>query len=403
MAHLFHRTPAAPAATPKLFVALVLATLTLGLSSCGAFFQCEGKASCPTTTTTTTTSCTAAAATTVTGTVYGYATNSTCGNAYLNGYTLSTGALSAATSSPFNLTYVPQSVVVTPANTFVYIATDSLTTTGDIYGYSVGTGGALSILNSGTPLASENAAALEVSTDGKYLFSLNTDGLTVEQYTINTSTGVLSLAGNYPISSATTGGAVVPTSLKFAPSGNFMVAALGTGGAETFAYNATTGALTASSVVSPASTSIGVYGATIDANNYLYLAFTDGLDVFATTSAGVPTALKSYAVGNGPHQVVVNSTGTYLYVANFSDSTISGFTIGAGGALTAMTGSPFNGPTNVIALGITSNGSNLLASGYNTSNGLQLFSIGSGGVITLTASTATGSSTANPVSLGMSH
>jgi hypothetical protein len=401
MANLFH--PNDPVRTNGLraFVALSLSALTLGLSSCGAFFKCEGKSDCPATTPTTTT-CTAASATTVAGTIYGYATNSTCGtNTYLNGYTLSGGALSPTTGGPFNLTFVPQSVVITPANTFMYIASDS--TAGSIYGYSIGTGGQISILASGSPLVSENASALEVSTDGKYLFSLNSDGLTIEQYGINSSTGLLTVVGNYPVSSSTTGGVSVPTALKFAPSGNFMVAVLGTGGAETFSYNSTTGAIAGVSVISPATTSIGVYGAAIDANNYLYLSFTNGLEVFSTTSAAVPTFVKSYTVGNGPHQLVLNPKYTFLYVANLSDSTISGFSVASGGVLTALTGSPFSGPTNVISLGVTSDSNYLLANGYNTTNGQQLFSIGSTGALTEAASTGTGNSTLIPAVVSMSH
>jgi 6-phosphogluconolactonase (cycloisomerase 2 family) len=403
MAHLFHRTPAAPAPTPKLFVALVLATLTLGLTSCGAFFQCEGKASCPTTTTTGT-SCTAASATTVSGTIYGYATNSTCGNEYMNGYTLSGGALSAATGSPFNLTYIPEAVAITPTNTFMYIASDA--SAGLIYGYTFGTGGQLTILNSGTALASENATALEVSADGKYLFALNTDGLTIEQYTI-ASTGLLTYAGNYPITGAA-GAVVVPTALKFAPSGNFLVATLGTGGAEIFPYvvntTAGTGSLnpTTAQLISPTSTSVGIYGAAVDAKNYLYLSLTTGLAVYSVSSTGVATPGNTYTTGNGAHQVVLNPLGTFLYVANFSDSTISAFSVASGGALTSL-GTAYSGPPNVIALGVTSNGSNLIASGYNSTNGLQLFSIGSTGALTEVASTGTASSTLVPAVVATTH
>jgi 6-phosphogluconolactonase (cycloisomerase 2 family) len=403
MANLYRPTEPVPNRLPSALIAILLSVVTFGLSSCGAFFTCEGKTDCPTTTAVTTT-CTAASATTVTGTIYGYATNSTCGtNTYLNGYTLSGGALSPTTGGPFNLTFIPGAAVITPANTFMYIASSS--SSGSIYGYSIGTGGQITILASGAPLVSENAADLEVSADGKYLFSLNTDGLTIEQYSINSTTGLLTVAANYPISSSTNGGAVVPTSLKFAPNastGNFLVAVLGTGGAETFSYSTSTGALTASSVISPSASNIGIYGATIDANNYLYLAFTNGLQVYSTTSAGVPTFVQSYNVGNGPHQVVLNPAGTFLYVANFSDSTISGFSV-ASGTLTALSGSPFSAPTNVISLGITSNGSNLLANGYNTTNGLQLFSISSAGAITEAASTGTGASTLIPAVIAVSH
>jgi hypothetical protein len=385
-------------------VALLLSAATLGLSSCGAFFVCQGKASCPTTTPTTTT-CTAASATTVTGTIYGYATNSTCGsNTYLNGYTLSGGALSAATGAPFNLTYIPQTAVITQANTFMYIASDSAT--GSIYGYSIGTGGQISILGGGSPLVTENAVALEVSPDGRYLFSLNSSGFSIEQYTINTTTGLLSLAANYPVTSSST---IVPTALKFAPSGNFLVATLGTGGAEIFPYVVNTAASTGSldsthaQAITPTSSSVGIYGAAIDASNNIYLALTGGVSVYSATSAGVPTLLKSYTGGNGGHQAVLNPAGTFLYVANFSDSTISGFSVASGGVLTALTGSPFNGPTNVISLGITSNGSNLLANGYNTTNGLQIFSIGSTGALTQSGSTGTAASTLIPAVIAMTH
>jgi len=401
MAHLSHRIPAR---APQPLVALLLAALTLGLTSCGAFFKCEGKADCPNTTTSST-SCTAATATTVSGTIYGYATNSTCGNEYMNGYTLSGGALSAATGSPFNLTYIPEAVAITPTNTFMYIASDA--SAGLIYGYTFGTGGELSILNGGTALVSENATALEVSADGKYLFSLNADGVTIEQYTI-ASTGLLTYAANYTVSGAT-GATIAPTALKFAPSGDFLVATLGTGGAEIFPYitntTAGTGSLNqnAAYVISPSSSSVGIYGAAVDAKNYLYLSFTTGLVAYSVTSAGAPTQVGTYTTGNGSHQVVLNPLGTFLYVANFSDSTISAFSVASGGVLTALTGSPFSGPNNVIALGVTSNGSNLIASGYNTTNGLQLFSIASTGALTEVASTGTASSTIIPAVVATTH
>jgi 6-phosphogluconolactonase (cycloisomerase 2 family) len=404
MAHLFHRNPAATARTPKPLVALALTALTLGLSSCGAFFQCEGKASCPATTSTST-SCTAASATTVTGTIYGYVTNSTCGNDYLNGYTLSGGALSAATGFPFNLAYVPSAVAISQANTFMYVASDSANPL--IFGYSISTGGQVTVLNGGNGLYNEDSVALETSPDGKYLFSLNADGATIEQYSINTTSGALTFVGNYAFSGLTS--TPVPTALKFAPSGEFLVATLGTGGAEIFPYivntTAGTGALDQANAqpITPTSSSVGIYGVAVDSKNYVYLSLTSAVNVYSTTSVGVPTFVKSYAVGNGAHQAVLNPAGSLLYVANFSDGTISAFSVASGGVLTAITGSPFSGPSNVIALGITSNGNNLIASGYNTTNGLQLFSIGPTGALTEVGSTGTDASTIIPAVVATTH
>jgi 6-phosphogluconolactonase (cycloisomerase 2 family) len=396
-----------------MLIALTLATLTLGLTSCGAFFQCEGKSDCAASTTSTI--CTPAAATTVTGTIYGYAANSSCGTSYLNGYTLSGGALSDATSAPFNLDYVPQAMVVTPSNSYLYVATDSAVSSGDIYGYTISTGGVLNILSSGgtSALASENSAALAVSADGKYLFSLNTLLGTIEQYTIG-STGLLSSFATYTIQGSNSGGSIVPSALAFAPNGGFLVAALGTGGADIFVYNSSTGVLGSGSGSLPtyvinSNVGYGIYGVTVDANNYIYAAGTGGITVYAetltsnaTTTTLTTTQKATYSTGGVPYGIVVNSTNSYLYAANFNESNISAFSV-ANGVLTEISGSPFSGPTNVISIGITSGGGYLLADGYNGSTGIQLFSIGSGGILSPVSSTSSGTSTTYPAPVAMSH
>jgi 6-phosphogluconolactonase len=380
--------------------ALCCAALALSLTGCGDFFVK------PTTTTTTSTG-------TSTSTDLVYVTNSSSGATYLNGYVLSAGTLAAANGSPYSLgsTLTPQAAVLTPSNGYLYIASDSTISTGAIYGWSVAAGGALTVLNSGSALAAENSAALEVSTDGKYLFSLNSDGITLEQYTINTSTGLLTLAGNYPLTGPTDGAAIVPTALKMAPSDNFLVAVLGTGGAETFAYSTSTGALTASASFNPASTSIGIYGVTVDANNNIYtvgtsLSNSPGLQEYSASSTGVPNAtpIATATTGNGPHAVVLDSTGTYVYVANFTDGTISGFSTTASSAvLPALSGSPYAAPTSVVSMGRDNSGKYLLAAGYNSTSGVELYTIGTGGILTSSATAATGTSTVIPTAIATAH
>jgi 6-phosphogluconolactonase (cycloisomerase 2 family) len=376
-------------------VAFTLA-LTLPLTGCGNFFVAN------TTTTTTSTS---------TSTDLAYLTNSAKGTQYLNGYAVSSGTLAAANGSPYNLGFTPQSAVLSTPNSYLYIASNSTLAAGAIYGWSVAAGGALTVLNSGGALVSENSAALEVSTDGKYLFSLNSDGLTLEQYSINTSTGALGFVGNYPLTGPSDGAAIVPTALKMAPSGGFLVAVLGTGGAETFAYNTTTGALTASASFNPANTSIGIYGVAIDSNNNIYTAGTQlsnspGLQEYAANSAGVPasTPVATATTGSGPRAVVLSGDGSYIYVANFTDGTISGFsTTASSGVLPTLTGSPYAAPSNVVALGRDNSGKYIVAGGYNATSGAQIYTIGSAGALASAAIAATGTSTGIPVSLAMAH
>ena len=102
------------------------------------------------------------------------------------------------------------------------------------------------------------------------------------------------------------------------------------------------------------------------------------------------TLVKTYPVGNGPRSIVINSDSTYLYVGNDTDSTISGYSIGTNAALTALAGSPYAAPSSVDALAIDSTGKYVIASGYNASSGIQLYTIGSAGALTPTASAGDG-------------
>ena len=340
---------------------------------------------------------------------YAYITDSTSGSTFLSGYAVSSGTLVAATSAPYSLGFLPQSVVVSIPNTFVYVASNSQTSPpGAIYGYSIGTGGALTILNSGTALASENSAALEVSPDGNYLFSLNADGLSIEQYSINTTTGALSYFNNYSVYGAADGGAIVPSALKFAPSGNFLTAALGTGGVDVFAYSSF-GGLTYTANIGPANTQLGFYAVAIDASNNIYCAGTSttaspGLQVFSATSLGVPSTstIATGVTGNGPHAVMLSSTGSYVYVANQADGTISGFATGTG-TLTAVASSPFIAPPTVSALGRDNTGDYLLAAGYSATSGLYIYAIGSSGALSASNTVATSTTTSVTSSIAMTH
>ena len=394
---------------------ILLSASTLLLSACGSFFSCEGKESCPCATGVTATATNPCGGSTGSGTGtgtgagsstddYAYVANSATSTTDVDAYNLGSGTLTAVSGSPYNFDFSPTALVVTPADSFLYAASDSALTsgTGYIYGYSLGTGGALSILSSGTPLVSENVTSLAVSPDGDWLFCLDDDGLTLEEYSIDTSTGAITFAATYGITGAS-GTQVLPYSVAIAPSGDFLVVTLGTGGAETFSLDETTGVATSATLLSPANAATGIFAAAIDANNNLYLAGTDGLSVYSTTTAGAPTFLKTYATGNGAHSVAINSTSTYVYVGNETDGTISGFSIGANAALTALAGSPYTGPTTVDALAFDSTSAYLIASGYNASTGIELFSVGSAGALTSVATAGTGTSSLLPGAIATTH
>jgi 6-phosphogluconolactonase (cycloisomerase 2 family) len=298
-------------------------------------------------------------------------------------------------------------MAVTTADTYVYVASDpALTGSNYIYGYTIGTGGALT---NGSAQVAENSVALAVSPDGRFLFSLNADGLTMEQYSINTSTGALTSIISYPLTGSASGGTIVPYSLTFAPSGNFLVATYGLAGAQIFSYSYntsnSTSTVTSTAVLNPSNSTDAFYGVAIDSNNYIYTASTAGLRVFSATSAGIPTLVNAtpYTVGSGPRSVMVNAAGNYVYVADSVGSQIYGYKIGTGGALTALTGSPFTAPSGVSTLARDNSGNYLLAEGYSAVSGIQIFGIGSSGSLTSNNTAASGTSTAYPVALATTH
>ncbi len=366
-------------------------SLSLAVTGCGGFFVYPGS---------TTTTTTGTGSSTSSGTDFAYVANSSSGSTYLNGYVVSSGLLTAATGSPFSLDYTPTAISVTPNNSFVYIGTDSTVDTAAIYGYSVGTGGALTILNSGSALVTtENVSSVTISPDGNWLFSLDAVTSVLEEYAINTSTGALTLETSYDLTGANSG-VITPYSVQIAPTGDFLACALGTGGVETFSFDTSTGAAIATTVISPASSANGVYAIAIDGSDNLYAAGTAGLQVFSDTTAGAPTLLNTYTVGNAPRAIVLSTTYSYVYVANEADSTISGFSISSG-ALTPLSGSPFAAPTGIDALGRDSTGAYILAEGYNATSGIELYSIGTTGALAESSEAASGITTGVPVVVGL--
>jgi 6-phosphogluconolactonase len=388
---------------------ILLSASTLLLSACGSFFSCEGKTDCPTTcVASSTVTCPATGSGSPTGIDYAYVANSATSANDVDAYNLSSGTLTAVSGSPFSFDYSPSSMVVTPADTFLYAATDSALSTGYIYGYSIGTGGALTVLGGGNPQIEENDAALAVSPGGEWLLTLPTAGL-LNVYSINTSTGAVggTLEYSYPLTSAPTG-TTTPISIAAAPSGEYVAAALGTGGANVFSFDTTTGSPLAGQNpvgIDPGSAASGIYALAFDSNNYLYCATTNGLQVFSVSSGLTVTPLQTYTLGAQPRSIAINSTSTFVYVGNEADGTISAYSIGTGGVLTAISGSPFTGPTSVNSLAIDSTGTYLIASGYNSSTGIQLFSIGTTGALTpVTAATAgTGTSILIPGAIAATH
>jgi DNA-binding beta-propeller fold protein YncE len=119
-----------------------------------------------------------------------------------------------------------------------------------------------------------------------------------------------------------------------------------------------------------------------------------------------------YAVGTGPTAVIVDPTGSYVYVANKGSNNISAFTLtAASGQLTAIAGSPFSSG-GVQPIGIVNDNSkqfvaviNNQANGSSGNSDMQVFKFDTttGGKLDPVSTATTGTDPTNPQSIAASH
>jgi len=373
---------------------------TLLLAGCHNFFVCQ-KASCPSGGGGSTTS------------DYVYVSNATAGTTDIYAYDIGNGSLAAISGSPYNIGFVPVAMSVAPTNAYLYAATLPSATNPGIYMFAISSTGALSSANGGQVLISTQVSSMDISSDGNFLFVVNALGTTLTEYSVNQTTGLLSLVSTFAIPTTTCALSGAPISqtctVKVSPSGSFVVAALGSVGDVIFPYTSTSGITTTAYTQIPSGSTqqnpTGDFSLALDKNNYVYIARTAALAVYSLDSSGNATlqSTATYSSSSVPRSVALSTNYNYVYTANQGASNISGYTIGATGGLTSLSGSPFTGPTDTSAIGADKSGSYMVAVGYNGTSGVQLFTIGTNGALTLVTSAGTGTSTAYPGILALSH
>jgi 6-phosphogluconolactonase len=380
--------------------------LLLGLSGCGGFFVPQ----------------TSSGGTTNTGD-YLYVANGS--DTFLAGFGVaSTGALSVLSGSPYNNSVAAQSLAVNPANTFLYAGT-----TAGIFVYGINNNGSITIQNDGSVAAQDMVAtAMQVDSTGNYLLAV---GISTAQqvqaigiYTIDTSTGLLTAVAGSPLAlytgNTSTPTVVAPTGLLITPNNGYVYASLGTLGVQVLTLGSG-GALAAGAtptLLAPlnSSTSPSDQRTASDPNSlFLFVAeINTGLRVFSIGSGGSLSEVSGspYAVGTGPIAVDLDATGSYVYVANKGSNNISAFTLtAASGKLTAVAGSPFSSGGQVPIGIVNDNSKNFVAvinSGTNGSGGnsdLQLFKFDAtvDGKLDPVATATTGTDPTNPSSIAATH
>ena len=292
------------------------------------------------------------------------------GSNTVSGYQISTtGTLTAITGTPVTVTdgtnkYAPTALTVTRNNRYLYVGTSQ-----GIVGFKIGTAGVLSKVADGQLLggAVASVTSLDTSPDGKWLIALYTDiagtTLTVTAYTIASDGTIAPNVSGTPYGST---GVIVPHEVHITPNASYIYATAGLEGTLIYKFSTSSGIVTFQDRLKPVDGSTGDISLAISSDSSrLYLArtgTTEGLTQYAIGSSGSLNRVGDrYTTGNQPYSVLIDNSGKYVYVANRSDNTISGYVISSGGALTVAASSPYSAGDEVTALGAESKGNWLIA------------------------------------------
>jgi len=301
------------------------------------------------------------------------------------------GALTPLATSPFSAGPGVTSIVIHPSKQFFYAANSG---ENDISLFTIAAGGAITEVTPRTnltPLGGTIPAFLVMDPAGSYLYVGNSESRNILVFSIDSSSGALTVVGT-----ATSLG-ITPLNMVLSPSGNFLFV---TGGGspsyiEVFSVNA--GTLT---LVQVQQTGTNPYGLAIDpAGSYLYTGnFTDNsISEFSITKSSntVLAQLPGSPIGttySSPISLLVDNSGKYLYVASQGSAYISGYAIGTGGGLTLLTSSPFAANSQPSLIAIDPNGLYLFVGNQKTA-AIESFSLTtSSGVLSEVGSYAVGNS-----------
>ncbi|MDQ1451686.1 MAG: hypothetical protein QOK38_1552 [Acidobacteriaceae bacterium] len=331
----------------------------------------------------------------------------------LVGYSVSsTGALATLSGSPNQFATAPVvALAVTPSNTVLYAGVAGI----GVYGLGINSStGVTTLINTNALVQDVAPSALTVDPSGKFLLvaGLANGVAAVGEYAIN-SDGTLSEVTGSPVSITFVAGTDTSNlsvqNIAVAPNSSYVFVTLGQLGVVPMPFN-TSGSLSANTqIIGPKATSgianqdLGL--AVNSTSSALFVGETNvGVRVFTIgTSSFTEISGSPFAAGGQPRSIIFDGTGGYLYAANTTDNSISGYSVLASGALTALSGSPFSSVgTQPFALALDQSKKFLFAADLGGNPDVQLFSFDSTTAGKLDPG-ATATNAAQPAAVASTH
>jgi 6-phosphogluconolactonase (cycloisomerase 2 family) len=269
----------------------------------------------------------------------------------INGTTANLAAFKLAGSTPIasatidvdSFSYAPTAVCVDTDNLLLYVGVP-----GAIYVYKINSDGSLTLGNSGVAVATGvSPVSMQVDATNDWLLVVDGTSSTapvVYSYAKAPYTGALTLTQSTGVVYLDPG---TPNQLLIAPNNQYVYVTLGTSGVDILNFSPNTGQLVRAGTLQPKYTLGSDVAMTVNyTSSLLFLTETvsKGVRVLSIGSQGALSEVLSspFQTGMGPSSVALDPTGSYLYVSNRTDNTISGFSVSStSGVLTALSGSPF--------------------------------------------------------------
>jgi 6-phosphogluconolactonase len=287
-------------------------------------------------------------------------------------YSLTSGVLASLSGSPITVPVLPTAIAVSPNNDFVYVGTGT-----GVFLYTVNSDGTLTegnnntIIYLNTGLSSPVIRSMVVDPTSSWLIMAYQNSTELDALQVDPTSGLPVTSTAYSPSVPLTYAAPNPE-LAISSANKQVFAALGTGGTNAFGFNpkSSTSPWGSTVAIPLAAANTSDNAVAVDpSSTYLFVAeannstATSAGKVRMIATANLGTDLGAYTTGVGPSAVLADLSGAYVYVANQTDGTISGYTITkASNSLTAMaatfptTASPIalvedHSKTYVMALG----------------------------------------------------
>ncbi|MFL9876438.1 beta-propeller fold lactonase family protein [Paraburkholderia megapolitana] len=307
-------------------------------------------------------------------------------------FNAATGALTLLPGSPTTAGGYPSAIALNPGRTVAYVTLSDQAT---VVAYSIdGVTGALTRVGTQTGTG-DNPLAVTVTPSGKFAYVANSGSNSVSGYTVNAATGALT-----PMPGGAFAAGIEPQSIAIDPTSRFAYVAnsnysnIAAGTISAYTIDAGTGALTAmsgspfASAGRPQAITVNPAGTVAYTANYTVTAGVGGgISAWSIDpSTGALTLIGTFGgAGLSLTSIELNAAGTFAYAADVS----SGFDVYAvnssSGALTPITGSPFQ-------LGFVQYGSSLALS----TSGTLVYVTTNSGLLGYTVNASTGAPTAIP-------